>query len=592
MKMVLEHNGADEAIVTPEEGADLTRPEFKKKNLVAKLILTKHVPPNMQLLIQNYEYSHQMWSQLNELNEGTTGNRIANIFLNFFSDARTLTNEEDHVCKGEKFLQSLKQVKKTDEDLARVLTIMTLPPKHEHFRTVLYNSNESWEQIKIKIVDQGNQKNMDKGIIAAQFQPNRGNPPHLNQNQNKRFNNSNNNQNNRNNNSGHNNNSTTNTRQQSSSTVSVNGEQVDLCTYCNKIKHKYEDCRKRKKDQQQKAKKKNDKSPNPDQLDSFGHFRCMYDKQRGLTKTFNDSNLTSQSEEVTQLYRTYANCVAPTTQSHSNVNIDQNRNDQVCNIPHHNSDKQDGEIWFMDSGATQHATNDERNLTNFEPSTRTMSGANGSDINIKGVGYIPLLTNRNDTIVLAKCFYSPNLVGNFISVSRLTDTGHEILFRQDGCHVFKNGILIAEGFRIDDMYAIKCKKSPDMICVLQNTPSRQLSPEQLAIAWHRSLEHTNFDDLNKMKNILRLKNFERQLQCEVCAVAKCTSLPFEQSKTRPKNPLDIIHSDVSGIVRLPTVGNFNYFVTFIDGYSRYATIYLIKSKDEVFQKFKEYKAAV
>ena len=83
-----------------------------------------------------------------------------------------------------------------------------------------------------------------------------------------------------------------------------------------------------------------------------------------------------------------------------------------------------------------------------------------------------------------------------------------------------------------------------------------------------------------------------KLQCETCVVAKCTRLPFGESKEKLKHPLDIIHSDVSGITRIPTSENYNYFVNFIDGYSRFAIVHLLKSREEVFDKFKEFQALV
>ena len=39
-------------------------------------------------------------------------------------------------------------------------------------------------------------------------------------------------------------------------------------------------------------------------------------------------------------------------------------------------------------------------------------------------------------------------------------------------------------------------------------------------------------------------------------------------------------------------GGKNYFVTFIDDYSRYTKVYLIKRKDEAFDVFLTYKAEV
>ena len=39
-------------------------------------------------------------------------------------------------------------------------------------------------------------------------------------------------------------------------------------------------------------------------------------------------------------------------------------------------------------------------------------------------------------------------------------------------------------------------------------------------------------------------------------------------------------------------GSFEYFVTFIDDYSRYGYVYLMHHKSDTFEKFKEYRAEV
>ena len=43
---------------------------------------------------------------------------------------------------------------------------------------------------------------------------------------------------------------------------------------------------------------------------------------------------------------------------------------------------------------------------------------------------------------------------------------------------------------------------------------------------------------------------------------------------------------------VPSLGNFVYYVLFIDDYSRKTWIYFLKAKDEVFNKFQEFKALV
>ena len=52
--------------------------------------------------------------------------------------------------------------------------------------------------------------------------------------------------------------------------------------------------------------------------------------------------------------------------------------------------------------------------------------------------------------------------------------------------------------------------------------------------------------------------------------------------------LELIHSDVSGPMDVPSVGESRYFVTVIDDFSRYNTVYMIKQKYEVLTKFREF----
>ncbi|KAE8950986.1 hypothetical protein PR001_g33923, partial [Phytophthora rubi] len=54
--------------------------------------------------------------------------------------------------------------------------------------------------------------------------------------------------------------------------------------------------------------------------------------------------------------------------------------------------------------------------------------------------------------------------------------------------------------------------------------------------------------------------------------------------------LDLIHSDVMGPMQTKTPGGCTYAVTFIDDFSRHVTVYFMKKKAEVLEKFKKFKA--
>ena len=68
--------------------------------------------------------------------------------------------------------------------------------------------------------------------------------------------------------------------------------------------------------------------------------------------------------------------------------------------------------------------------------------------------------------------------------------------------------------------------------------------------------------------------------------------PFPSSDSKAKGIVDIIHSDVCGPMSAASLCGYLYYVSFIDDYSRKSWIYFLKSKDEVFGKFKEFKALI
>jgi len=79
----------------------------------------------------------------------------------------------------------------------------------------------------------------------------------------------------------------------------------------------------------------------------------------------------------------------------------------------------------------------------------------------------------------------------------------------------------------------------------------------------------------------------------VCVKGKMTKLPFPKTAHHDcKRPLEIVHSDVSGKAQVKTVGGGQYFVTFIDDFSRYVTVRVIGKKSDVFRCFREYQREV
>ena len=80
--------------------------------------------------------------------------------------------------------------------------------------------------------------------------------------------------------------------------------------------------------------------------------------------------------------------------------------------------------------------------------------------------------------------------------------------------------------------------------------------------------------------------------CKGYALGNNIKKSFPSNNNRYKEILDLIHSDVCGPMPVKSLRGSLYYVIFIDDYSRKTWLYLLKTKDEVFNKFQEFKAEI
>ena len=71
-----------------------------------------------------------------------------------------------------------------------------------------------------------------------------------------------------------------------------------------------------------------------------------------------------------------------------------------------------------------------------------------------------------------------------------------------------------------------------------------------------------------------------------------TKLPFIRKGESANGLLDLIHMDVCGHMSIQAKDCFIYIMTFIDVYSRYGYLYLMRYKYEAFEKFREFRHEV
>ncbi|GJP83828.1 hypothetical protein CLOP_g13931 [Closterium sp. NIES-67] len=105
--------------------------------------------------------------------------------------------------------------------------------------------------------------------------------------------------------------------------------------------------------------------------------------------------------------------------------------------------------------------------------------------------------------------------------------------------------------------------------------------------WHERLCHVNFPMLQKLVKNGSLKGLEVKGEvkeigsCPTCLETKFSKFPFNSTTGPAKTSLALVHMDVVGPIRAPSLSGSRYFLTIVDDHTRAVWVYPLKSKGEV-----------
>lgn len=152
-------------------------------------------------------------------------------------------------------------------------------------------------------------------------------------------------------------------------------------------------------------------------------------------------------------------------------------------------------------------------------------------------------------------------------MSKITDRGFEVNFtKQDAVVIVKNKKVHIKADRVGNLYHVRLDQ--------HYSNNVQMVKKPIDI-WHERLGHINERDLkamakNNLVHGLKFDDSEKLSDCETCLSQKMTCKPFpKNSEERTNSFLEIVHTDVYGLMRHESYGKKKYFVTFIDDKSRW-----------------------
>ena len=66
-----------------------------------------------------------------------------------------------------------------------------------------------------------------------------------------------------------------------------------------------------------------------------------------------------------------------------------------------------------------------------------------------------------------------------------------------------------------------------------------------------------------------------------CKLTKHSTIPFNKSFSQTTSPFQLIHSDIWGPARIPSRLGYLYYVSFIDDFTRFTSVYLMRQQSEI-----------
>jgi hypothetical protein len=249
------------------------------------------------------------------------------------------------------------------------------------------------------------------------------------------------------------------------------------------------------------------------------------------------------------------------------------------------------DTWLIDSGASKHMTGQRNILSCISKKKFSQKVTLGDDYQypIKGVGESNHKLNSGNSLKMKDVLYVPGLKKNLLSISSLEKKGFRVPFIDGEVLMWAKGETLNEAIIIGNeengLYKLKGHSEAAMTHAIENSCE----------LWHRRLAHINYKALpyicKAVTGLPELKGDHKGV-CNGCAQGKNIKNPFPKRDSKTEGVLELIHSDVCGPMPSSSISGYVYYVSFIDDYSRKTWIYFLKTKDEVFSKFKEFKALI
>ena len=244
--------------------------------------------------------------------------------------------------------------------------------------------------------------------------------------------------------------------------------------------------------------------------------------------------------------------------------------------------------WLVDSGTNAHITPHAEALVNAEKSSSCCTFGNRSQSDATSVGDCVLDVRSSDgvkTIVMRDVLHIPDSPFPLFSSILFREQGGTYVDSPEGSYLQKDGVRIplqvhaATKFNMFTAYSLHQPSDNGIMsfAVRAGQPTRTLQE------WHDALGHPHAAAIAELakQGVLSVRGAidVSKFNCAICKESKSTALSFQRGTRSPKQPGEMLHTDLSGPHPMD-VNGLRYYIVFVDEATRYKHVAGLHSKDE------------
>ena len=232
--------------------------------------------------------------------------------------------------------------------------------------------------------------------------------------------------------------------------------------------------------------------------------------------------------------------------------------------------------YLLDSGATDHAVNDETLLHNIRRGERMKSYdcANGGVLQTTIFGTMNSILPNGERIVLEDVSFIPELRQNVISISKLAEK-YIVSFSGNTVTVSDSTAKLYSGDHKNGVYVLKLTPEGGVLHALPQV-------------WHYRLGHPHAEAMTQTSKcvagmVTEQKRWDKKF-CDGCMVGKMKNDPIpKKTKTHRHEDVEVgekLHVDLVGPIKPRSYDHKKYFVLVTDDKSSYRWVNTLKKKNE------------